>query len=271
MLFDNRLKIEKTIEDKKVTAERRRYLGISKIGHYCKRNIWYTFRLFLPAEELTARQVRLFQRGHNEEEIILHDLKEAGVKIISTQNEIVACSGHIKGHCDAILGNLPDAPKTEHLGEFKTSATKYFEILIKEQSVKKAFPSHFDQMQGYMHKLKLKRALYVCVNKEDDRRYYERIEYDKAYAEAIFAKGEEIVLAEQPPERIGDSRFFKCGPKWCEYREICHFEETETIDKNCRTCRNIEVHDKGRWYCKKKKEFRSFKNQCKGCKKWLLL
>jgi len=266
----SKLKIEKEIEEKVVVEPYRKYFGISQIGNPCTRYLFYQFRFYLQ-NVITPREKRLYQRGHREESIIITDLEEAGVRVISTQNEMTACSGHIKGHLDATLENIPDAPTTPHLGEFKTSATKYFNQLVSSQSVKKTFVTHYDQCQGYMHLQKLTRALYICVNKEDDRRYYEIIDYDKQYAISLFEKAEIIIMATMPPNKIGDSSFYRCGPKWCQFRNICHFKETETINKTCRSCKFIEVHDKGRWYCSKKQEFRTFKQQKKGCKKYLLL
>lgn len=271
---EKKLKVEQAIEGRFIANDIRKYLGISTLGHPCARYIWYQFRWFLPPEQLTARKKRLFNRGHLEEAIILADLKEIGVKVLTTQKRTISCHGHIQGHLDAILANIPDAPKTDHLGEFKTAATKYFNQLKNARSVQKIFPAYYIQCQGYMHKFKLKRCLFICVCKETDERYYERIKYDKQFALGIFEKGEAIVLAEQPPDKIStDPSYYRCGPKWCQYREICHYpgQYSKDIHKTCRSCRYIEVHDKGRWYCKLHMKFRKTKAQLKGCKKWTLL
>lgn len=275
-MFDKKpvLKIEEIIESRIITEPSRKYLGLSGIGHPCKRYIWYQFRLFLPPQELTPREHRLFRRGHREEPIIIDDLtKVAGVEFLTTQDECSTCSGHVKGHLDAILRRVPGLKKkVKVLGEFKTSKTKYFEELVKSESVKKAFFSHYCQMQAYMHLFKLKFALYICVNKEDDRRYYELVEYDKKFAEALIEKAHEIVLSEQPPlQAFPNSSYYRCGPKWCEYRNICWFNAHKKINRSCRSCKHSEIHDKGRWKCKLKRKFLSFEEQKAGCKKWELL
>lgn len=264
------LKVERLIEKRKIKEPSRKYLGLSGIGHPCSRAICYAFRLFLKPRILTPREVRLFKRGHLEEPIILSDLKEfAGVELLSTQEECSACSGHVKGHNDGILVNVPGLKKKEKvLGEFKTSKTKYFEDLLKAQSVEKAFNSHYCQMQAYMHLFKLKWAIYICVNKEDDRRYYELVKYNKQYAKNLMEKAENIVLAERLPDRIGNSNYYRCGPKWCEYRDICHFNNWKNINRSCRSCSNVEIHDKGRWKCGKTKKYLTWKKQKKGCKNW---
>lgn len=271
---DRQLIIEKAIEGKTYQEEARTYLGVSGLGHPCSRALYYEFRWFLPPEVITARQKRLFSRGHKEEPIILEDLKAAGVKILSTQKGATACFGHIGAHLDSELIGVPDAPKTPHLGEFKTSATKYFNPLLKSQSVKKSFLSHYCQCQGYMHLFGLTRCLYICVNKEDDRRYYERIKYDKNFALGLFEKGEEIVMALRIPDRISDDpKYYRCHENFCRFRDLCHFPTMTgvKVNKTCRSCKFAEVHDKGRWKCGNKKTKRKFmkkKAQLKKCKRW---
>lgn len=265
------LLVEKAVETRIIKDDVREYLGISQLGHPCSRFLYYEFRMFLPAEELSPRRKRLYGRGHKEEPIIIEDLESVGVELISTQSRTVTCHGHVQGHLDAVLIGIHDAPKTPHLGEFKTSATKYFNPLVKSRSVKKSFPSHYDQMQGYMHQFKLTRALYICVNKEDDRRYYERIDYDKSYALGLFEKALDIVIATRLPARLSeDPNFYRCHENFCRYRGLCHFpsDKNNKTNRTCRSCNYIEVHDKGRWKCTKKKEYRSFKKQLKACKKW---
>lgn len=272
-MFEKKLEIEKIIEGREIIEPSRKYLGLSGIGHPCRRAIFYQFRLFLPPETITPRESRLFQRGHREEPIIIDDLtKVAGVEFLTTQDECSSCEGHVKGHLDAVLRRVPGLKKkAKVLGEFKTSKTKYFNDLEKSGSVKKTFNSHFCQMQSYMHLFKLKFALYICVCKEDDRRYYEIVEYEKDFATSLIEKAEEIVLAEEPPKKLGsNSSYYRCGPKWCRYRNICWFTE-KGINKTCRSCKHVSIHDKGRWKCDLKRKFLSWEKQKKGCKKWELL
>lgn len=272
MFTDNRIEIEKLIEDEEIKEPARKYLGLSGIGHPCARAIFYSFRLYLPPRILTPREARLYRRGHNEEPIIINDLEKVGVKIISTQDECSDCEGHVKGHLDSKMIGVPPYQKTQMLGEFKTSKTKYFDALTRSQSVEKSFNSHYAQAQSYMYKFKLKYCLYVCVNKEDDRRYYEIIPLNKAYAKDLLAKATDIVLSTFPPIKLSEQpSYYRCGPKWCEYRNICHFNAIDKINRSCRSCRFAEVHDKARWKCSKKKKFLSWKKQQEGCGKWKLL
>ena len=63
---DQRLKVEKQIEDKQIIQDFRPYLGLSQIAEPCARKLWYSFR-WCAQIKIEARIHRLFQRGHREE------------------------------------------------------------------------------------------------------------------------------------------------------------------------------------------------------------
>jgi hypothetical protein len=271
---DNRLKIEKIIEDKVVQGERRGYLGLSQIGKECPRALWYDFR-FCSKDEYSPRIARLFQRGHREEPIIIADLKKSGVKVHSDQFEIVCGYGHIKGHIDGIGENIPDAPKTLHLLEFKTmkegmpktiNRKPTFFHALKELGLKKSNPLYYAQCQCYMRLTKLKRTLFIAVNKNTDERYYERIRLNKKEADILIQRGEDIILSEFPPLQF---KSFKCN--WCNHKSIC--KEGGQPERNCRTCRYCDMENEGQWSCSEnlknnKKYFLSLEKQIKGCFDW---
>jgi hypothetical protein len=103
-------------------------------------------------------------------------------------------------------------------------------------------------MQTYMHALKLKRALYVAVNKNTDEIYTERVAYDKAKALAVFATAELVVGAPEPLTKIStDPSWFAC--KFCDHRAICQLGEVERLERNCRTCASSTPLPNGRWVC----------------------
>jgi len=262
--IDTRSKTEQLIEDRSYSGDLRPYLGISGIADNCARKLWYGFR-WVKREEIKARLHRLFQRGHREEEIIQADLRSIGVIChVSPDNqpEVVAGNGHIKGHLDDLLDNLPDAPKTRHLGEYKTHNDKSFKA-VKKDGVIKSKPVHYGQMICYMFLKDLTRGLYVAVNKNDDERYYERIEENPDKAQELLRRGFSIISDETPPPRIGKASWFEC--KWCSYYEICHFGETPL--RNCRTCKWADIHDAGEWKCSGYKLLLTTQQQRLGCDK----
>ncbi len=259
---DTRLKIEQKIEDGLIPQKPRPYLGMSSLATKCSRQLWYGFRM-CALKKVSPRINRLFGRGHNEEPIIQDDLRKAGVLCLvdpNNQPEFTHCSGHMKGHPDDLLRNLPDAPKTDHLGEYKTHNDKSFKEM-KKKGVKLSKPVHYGQMVVYMRKWKLTRGLYIAVNKNDDARYYERISSDNEYADELLQKGVDIVTAEIPPAKIGDSRWFEC--KWCDFYEICQYGEEPL--KNCRTCHFGDICDDGVWECSNYEIRLGFDQQQLGC------
>jgi hypothetical protein len=246
--IDNRLKVEKLIEDEVIQGKKRAYLGISQIGNECPRAIWYDFR-FCSKNEYSARIERLFQRGHREEQVIIADLKKIGVVIHSDQAEVICGHGHIKGHIDGGGDNIPDAPKTTHLLEFKTvkegrdtAKTKYHFYKLREVGVKEYNHTYYIQCQCYMYLKKWKRTLFIAVNKNNDDRHYERLRLVPAEAKEAIQRGEDIIFNDCPPLRFES---YKCN--WCNHKPVCL--EGALPEKNCRTCQYCDMEDEGRWSC----------------------
>lgn len=255
---------EQLIEDKKIYQDFRTYLGASQIGKECVRAVWYQFRHYKDIS-FEPRLIRLFNRGHREEKIILKDLKkQAGIKVLATQEGAKFANGHGGGHHDGRLINVPDAPKTQHLLECKTMNERNFQE-VKKHGVEKSHFVYFVQMQIYMKLFKLKRALFIAVNKNTDERYYERIKFDNSFALKQIKKAKWVINQRTPPEKIEDgSAFYTC--MYCYYSKIC--SNIEKPRKGCRTCKYSKPIDKGKWYCEKTKKKLKFKKQLKGCKNW---
>lgn len=222
----------------------RTYLGGSIIGHPCDRWLWLSFR-WAVVEKFEGRILRLFRRGHREEETIVADLVAIGINIHSDQRAVPMpkhCGGHIDGIGEGVLG----AEKTPHLLEFKTHAKKSFDDLEKN-GLKKSKPMHWCQMQFYMHGLGLKRGLYVAVCKDDDRMYADRVEYDKDAAKQLIERAERIVSAERMPDPISTNpSWYQC--KFCPAHSFCHKERLTKL-VNCRTCAHATAEDDGEWSC----------------------
>lgn len=230
----------------------RTYLGMSQIGDPCERKLWYYFR-HVKRISFPGRTLCLFERGQNEESPITKKLRSIGITVIDRdeatgeQFGFIGYKGHAKGHMDAVLHGVPAAPKTYHVGEYKTHGDKSFQDLIKN-GVAKSKPVHEAQMQEYMGHSGMDRALYVAVNKNDDDIYAERLHFDKARFDELEAKTARIIDASEPPQRMKeDSTWFEC--RWCDYREICHSDKIPLA--NCRTCARSTPIDGGKWSCEK--------------------
>jgi len=254
----------------------RGYLGASIIGHPCERYLWYCFRQAC-APDFSGRMYRLFETGDLAENRFTRELRAIGCEVHdhqpppadfseghpngeiyeAKQFEITDFGGHFSGHMDGCALGLTEAPKTWHVLEYKTHNNKSFKKLQKE-GVKKSKPMHYAQMQAYMYKTGMKRALYLAVNKDTDELYMERVYYDKSYCEGLMEKAKRIITASDPPPRISERRdYYICG--WCDAKAVCHGTEQPepalTLPSlSCRQCchatPNIEG-DGAQWKCEK--------------------
>lgn len=250
-------------------ADERTYLGMSTFGTVCDRALWYGFRWSSEPEYLDGRKLRLFATGHREEARMIEDLRRAGVDVLDLdpvtgrQWAVSALGGHFCGHMDGRGTGVHEAPKVEHLFEFKTHSEKSFKALTKDR-VEKSKPGHFAQMQLYMHFGGLTRAFYLAHNKNTDELYAERIAYDATKALTLVARAERIISASRPPAKLHDDptskAAFACG--WCPALAICH--EGRRARSNCRTCLSSTPVDGG-WHCDFHDRMLSVEEQRQGC------
>ncbi len=239
-------------------------IGAGSIGHDCERYLWYCFRQCCKPE-FEGRMYRLFETGNLEEPRFIKDLRTIGCTVHDVdpnrsgertqQYKITALGGHVKGYLDSVIYGLPEAPKTWHVGEFKTHNAKSFKKLIKE-GVEKSKPLHFCQMQIGMHLTGMKRALYLARNKDTDELYSERVKYHEECAKALVERAGRIITATSPPGRCANRRdHFRC--KWCDANKIC-WGSTESGPAlpvpvlSCRQCCHatpIIEGENARWKC----------------------
>ena len=258
--------IYKMYEEKNQAEAMRPYLGASIIGHSCRRYLWLSFRWALKSK-FEGRLLRLFGTGHREEPRIIEELRAIGCKVweadlvTGEQFEITDCNGHFRGHLDAKAEGLPESPMTVHVLEFKTHNTKSFKD-VSAKGVRTSKPMHWAQMQVYMYKEKLDRAMYIAVCKENDDIYTERIELDAHAAQDLITKANTIICMDEPPPRASeDPSWFEC--KWCDMHPICH--GTTVPLPNCRSCAHSTPAEDAEWICEKYNCVIPQDNQAHGC------
>jgi hypothetical protein len=258
--------INDSLEDKQDSGFRN-HLGASVLGRECARQVYYIFRW---ADEVRhgGRMLRLFDRGHRAELKFATWLMNAGIHVqladpdTGKQFRVVALEGHIGGSLDAKLSHLPGLPTdVVFLGEFKTHNDKSFKSL-QRSGVAGSKWEHYIQMQIYMHLEGVGRTLYIAINKNDDDLYMEIVDYNERVAVEYLNRGARIVHAEGPPPRINDSPgWWQC--KFCDYRDVCHFEKPYAI--NCRTCSQSRPIEDGKWICRMYDYVLSREEQQRGC------
>ena len=82
----------------------RPHMGVSLLGHPCDRWLWLSFRWAIQ-EDFPGRILRLFRRGHHEENWIVQDLRAIGVHIRATggKQSRVEFGSHVSGSLDGII------------------------------------------------------------------------------------------------------------------------------------------------------------------------
>ena len=242
----------------------RYHLGCSEVGDKCERKLWLSFR-WATIEKFEGRLLRLFRRGHNEESVIVSDLKAAGLRITHTglnqYNVDFGC--HVAGSLDGIIQHgVPNAPTKKHTLEIKTHNKKSFDALEKE-GVEASKPMHYVQTQCYMRGAKIDRCLYVAVCKDDDRLYIERIKLDESVADKHIEKGKRIAMTERLPAPISNNAsWYEC--KMCPSHSFCHSEQL-TKEVNCRTCAHSTPKEDNTFFCERWAETIPKQNQIDGC------
>lgn len=243
-------------ENDEIPNPLRPYLGMSEAGHSCTRYLWYSFR-WAYTRVITRRQARIFEKGEIEESRVIRDLVEWGYQLPSMQATYTAAWGHMKGHSD---GTVIIDDKLLLL-EVKSMAAKYYADFIKH-GLKKSKPLYYDQGVLYLNAEKLDTALFVVCNKDTEERKYTTIQADPARAEFLLDRGQEIIIAEEPPDKIGNNpSWFEC--KMCPAIDICHYNAP--YNKSCRLCQHVEIHHEGIWHCTKHQKDLSVNEQQAAC------
>lgn len=238
-------------------------INVGEANNSCDRALWYHFRWCSPLEKHHGRQLRLFATGNLEEDRLVEDLQRIGVDVHGQQDRIRLVQGHVRGKCDGKAMNIPEAPKTEHLCEFKSSNAKGMKEIIKK-GCKEAKPLHYGQCQLGMHAFGLSRCLYLVASKDDDTLYAERIEYDLEWTLRLLARLERIINSPSPPSRISEKPdWFKC--LFCRHKDVCKEDAWPRV--TCRSClySTPEMGGDGHWSCGRFSKPISFDEQKSAC------
>ena len=269
-------RIDKSLQEEASRDPVRYHLGGSILGAECSRSLWYNFR-WVSSERFGGRMLRLFRVGHKAEHDIVEDLRKAGVTVWDVDPETgrqfslapAETAGHAGGSADGVALGLPEDPQTPMLLEFKTHAEKSFKDLEKN-GVAVSKPQHFSQCQFYMREMKLTKAFYVAVSKNNSDYYTEIIDYDPAHAEGLVERAKQIITSDRPLEKIHqDATWYKC--KWCSFHSVCHGIQAPKF--NCRTCvfATAELDGDARWSCEKHNKSLNGQDQLTGCDSHLFI
>jgi len=237
----------------------RNHLGMSLIGHECSRRSWYSYRWYTQVKH-PAQTLRRFKRGHDEEPKVADWLRAAGVDVAAVNPETGKQyafrdkqAPQVGGSIDGILRNVPGRDPKERIGfECKTMKASDFRQ-VQSKGCRVAQPIHYSQMQGYLDLsqdtgTRLKRFLYLTVNKDTDDIYTEVIEWDPLHSSAELSLARQVVAMTDPPDKISAYEdWYLC--KMCDHRDVCHRSAKPVV--NCRTCQHgrRKANEPDMWIC----------------------
>jgi hypothetical protein len=304
-------RIDAAVQAKEALQKPRGHLGASEVGKPCARAVWYSFRRVHTVKH-TGRMLRLFARGHREEDVVLLYLRQAGItvrdyskrlclyppsqtyvllewdeEVVDELDDVSENAGHIAqaaargqgpdqwefkdGHFSGsgdgkVVSGMPQCLTLgDGLWECKTSNEKRFK-LVKAKGVVQTNPTHFVQMQMYMHYLGLRWALYMVVNKNDDEMHSEVILYKPEVAQYYVDRAKGIIAQNFAPPKIANSAsWWQC--RFCDFADVCHHGAPAKV--NCRSCTHASATAGRTWACALHKAEIPLDFQLKGCSQWV--
>lgn len=229
--------------------ERRCYIGASNVGNPCHAFLQYSLRGY-PQNLPPPAVMRIFALGHYLEEVVVEDLKMAGVYVqevnpkTGKQWTYTALGGHLRGHADGVINN----GESMQILEIKSMNEKKWRT-FKNLGIEKSHPIYYDQMQLLMGLSGFTSAWMVAYNKNTSVYHAQNVPFDAPRFKDLMRKSLSVVRGSSTT-RISDTPdCFEC--KYCNYKPHCwpDGEQPLPLSVECRTCRHAKPTAKRKWYC----------------------
>jgi hypothetical protein len=232
--------------------EPRSYIGASSVGDDCAAYHALSLRGF-PSNELTARQIRIFDDGHRLEEKVVGMLKAAGLTVdeidpaTGKQWAFSTRGGHVRAHLDGLV-DLGDGVR--RVLEVKSMNDKRFNALVKH-GVKSSDPKYYSQMQLCMGLSGVHSGALVAYNKNTAAIHIELVDFDEVHWSRLFTRISPVLGGFS--RRITSYRdAFTCTG--CFKRDACwNGREPQQVDcKHCAHSLPVTSESSDRkWFCVK--------------------
>ncbi len=236
---------EKLVEEAGL-GKPRNYLGGSRVGLECHRQLAYEYFSGKAAAEAYAadpegfrRQhsfdggiLRIFALGHIIENEVARLVRLAGFTLLTedkngyqfgwgTAPHPETGESRMKGHADGVVTAGPTALPYPLLWECKSMKAKKWSECVRN-GVAKVYPVYFGQMQTYMAYMELTNSLFTSYNKDTSELYFELVPFDALAAQNLTDRAVRVLTAHVPEElpRIAtDETDWRC--KFCDFKKRC--------------------------------------------------
>lgn len=223
--------IDAGMQAREQQQERRRYLGASRLGVSCERQLQFEYAQAPvdPDKAFSGRILRIFGRGHRIEDAMAGWLRAAGF-VLKTEGKdgeqfgFSVADGKLQGHCDGVFVGGPEGFAYPCLWETKCVGQKAFRELQKS-GLAVAKPVYAAQVAIYQAYLGLfdNPAIFTAVNADSMEIYTELVPFDAALAQRMSDRAVKVITATEAgellPRSFAQADHFEC--RFCSYAERC--------------------------------------------------
>ncbi len=227
--------IDRGLKARSAQEKRRNYLGGSRLGVSCLRALQfeYAHTPVDPGREFSGQTLRIFERGHRFEDMVVGWLRLAGFDLRTEKSDgrqfgFSVAGGRIAGHIDGVIVGMttPEACPilTPALWECKALKNKSWNDTVKKglAASKPVYAGQIATYQAYMD-LTEAPALFTAVNADTMEIYVELVAYDGALAQRMTDRGVQVISATEAGEllpRVAQtSDYYEC--RWCNWPNRC--------------------------------------------------
>jgi hypothetical protein len=230
--------IDAALVEKVTQQHPRNYLGGSRLGLKCQRQLWFEWQELKKAQQLAREEkpqpttkfpgktIRRFEFGHAQEDITAKWLKAAGFDL-KTHDEDGAQFAFgepdyaISGHLDGAIVDGPVSLPYPLLWEHKIAkASKWKEFQAK--GLRAWNETYWGQVHVYMRWSELGACLFTVFNTDTSEIWTELVTYDEMEALRCLERGRQVIDATAPdmmPRIASKPDHFEC--KWCSFAAEC--------------------------------------------------
>lgn len=231
-------KINTAMEAENQAGKPRDYLGGSRLGEECARMLQYEFEGAPKSRQFPGETLRIFERGHAGEELMIRRLRLAGFEIMTEKPvgggqlgfRTAWCERteryRIRGHYDGVITKVPDEfdLAVPCIWENKVLGEKSWKAVVKSGVVteKPVYAGQIATYQAYSG-LTDNPALFTAENANTGEIYSELVPFSARRAQDCTDRAVTVLQATDAGERLprpfSSPDFFKC--RMCDYHGTC--------------------------------------------------